>query len=220
MKKILLGTLISVSLFAFGLDIPKKKEYIDLGVEGAQYPIVEENFIIVLKDGVAELQKKLTKEYVKNKLIKEIRRNATAHTKLGICSKNNKSVELNEFIVKENIYNPAGRLYKKKGDKIVVKNKVPLDVCFITANTIQEADAQIEFYDKIVKKISGEQAECIYMVTDINVLQLDKKYYPRLFFPATKGYEESFNVSCYPTLIHLQGDKRYKFEIPLKDIVR
>ena len=211
--------LLSISLsYGYGLDIPEKRTYIDLGKEGSTYPILEKNFIEELKEGASEVQKTLNKKYVKEKIIKSVINQANANTSLGYCEEPHKKVELNEYIVPVNIYNPAGRLYKKKGDKIIINNDKPIDLCFINVKSLKDAKKQIEYFDNIVKKVSGNSAECVYLVSGINVLQLDKIYYPRQFYPAKKNYEKNFNILCYPTYIHLILDKRYRFEIPYKEV--
>jgi len=204
MKKYLTYILVSSFLLA--------DHYIDLGVEGHLYPIVEHSFLEDLNEGVKEFQKTFTPEKVKKEVIKQIRQQATGHTKLPLCQESNKRAEYNYIPILSDIYNPAGRLVKKKGEKVLVNNDIPFDICFISGDNIKEVENQIKFYDKVTKKLSGKQSECIYLVSNRNVLQLDKKYYPRMFYPTGKGYEDSFNVSCYPTMIHLENDKRFIFE--------
>lgn len=217
MKKFLMLILL-ISTMAFAMiNIPKKRTYIDLGTEGHTYKIVEKSFLLVIKNAVAKEQKKLTPKKVKEMVVDQIRKQATGHTQLPLCQKSERSVEENYYILNQNIYNPAGRLFRKKGYKYIVHNKRPLDICFIDGTNKKELFNQIHFYDKVVKKLSGPNAKCIYMIANRNVLQLDKKFYPRMFYPTGRGYEKNFQVSCYPTLVHLQNDKRYKFELPIED---
>jgi len=205
MKKLLLITLIIITY--------TQAKFVDLGKEGATYDISEPNFMTELEDGVMELQKTLTRDKITKKIKKEIMKQSVGHSELPQCSANHNNVEPNYFILKTDIYNPEGRLYKQKGDSLIVENKVGFDICFIDATNKKEALKQIKYYDEVVKTLSGPNAECTYMVKDRTVLELDKEFYPRMFYPTGAGYEEVFNVSCYPTLIHLQDDKRYRFEV-------
>jgi hypothetical protein len=207
MKKILIACLLTSSIFA---------EYIDLGTEGHLYKIKEQDIMIDIKGGVNELQKKFTKEYVSNKIKEEINRQAVGHTDLPFCKKDNNTVEPNYYIIKEDIYNPAGRLIKQKGESVIVNNQIPLDICFIDASNEKEAENQINFYRKTVKQLSGKNATCTFMVAKKNILDLDKKFWPTEFYPTGKGYEQNFGVSCYPTLIHIDKDKRFKFELSME----
>ena len=210
MKNLFILLTLSTAIFA-----SQPKEYIDLGTEGHVYKITEKSFMKDIEEAVAETQKEFDQGKVKKEVIKQIRSQATGHTNLPLCQESRKRAEYNYIPILQDIYNPAGRLIRKKGDKVLVNNDIPFDICFISGNNKEEIDNQIKFYDKITKKLSGKNSECIYMVSNRNVLQLDKKYYPRMFYPTGKGYEETFNVSCYPTLIHLENDKRFIFETPM-----
>ena len=193
---------------------------VDLGSEGHLYPIIEKDFLVVLKEGTKEVQKELTKEVIKKKIFEGLKSKVFASRDLPLCQEDNKYLEDNSYKVPVNLYNPAGRLYKKKGSLIVVENKLPVDICFISGKTDKEIDTQIKFYNSIVPKLSGQGSSCTFMVAEHNILQLDKKYNPKMFYPTNKGYEDTFGVKCFPTLIHLYKKKRYRFELKRDSLIK
>jgi len=198
MQKLILSLLLATQIYA----------YEDLGTEGGLYPIKEHSILIDIASGLEMLKKKYTRKYISTLLKKEIKKRSVAHTKLSQCKKSYKEIEPNFIKIQEDIYNPNGRLYKHKGESVIIENKYPLNFCFIKGNA-KEIKKQIKEYDKIVEKLGGQS--CIYLVSDTDVLDLDKEFAPRAFYPSSEGLEEALGIDCYPALVHLKDKVRFKF---------
>ncbi len=186
---------------------------IDLGKEGHTYSIKEENFYDVLKKDLAPVQKKFTREYIKHKILTELHSKAVGHTNLPFCQKDRKYIVRNTQELKMDIYKPNGEIWKHKGDKFTIYNKIPLDICYIAGNDI-EIENQIKFFNKLSQQLS--HSNCNFIVADRNAFALDKIHKPQIFYPTNKGLEQLYNVKCYPTIIHFQNDKRYVMEINME----
>lgn len=196
---------------AYGLDIPKTKEYIDLGTEGNLYPIVEPNFINQLKTGIKSFEKNITKKTLKQRMLSYVNKKAVGYTMLPFCQKANKRVSLNTYKIPTDIYNPLGRLIQKAGSKVVVNNKIPFALCYLAGNDMQ-IDNEIKFYQTISTKLGLNK--CTFIIAGKNVLELDKRYKSQglEFYPTNSGYEDTFNIKCYPSMVYLKDKQRFNFE--------
>jgi hypothetical protein len=190
------------------IDTPKT--YIDLGVSGNLYDIKEENFISLLKSSINDYQKSITKDEIRKKVLKQMASKVFYKSDLGVCQKEMKKAELNEYIVPMDIRNPTGRLWKKKGDKILVKNPIPFTLCFIKSDSAKNAISQIKAIDILSSKLSPRGCEA-YLVSGVNITKLNKALSPRMFFASSKEYEKLFDLKCYPSLVHFRDDKRFIF---------
>ena len=188
-------------------------EPIDLGKEGHTYKIKEENFYTVLKKDLKPVQEKFTRKYIKQKILTQLHSEAVGHTTLPFCQEDKKFAEYNTQKLKMDIYKPNGEIWKHKGDKFIINNKKPLDICYIAGNNI-EIENQIKFFNNISQQLS--HSNCNFIVADRNAFALDKEHKPQIFYPTHKGLEELYNVKCYPTIIHFQGKKRFKMEMTME----
>jgi hypothetical protein len=205
-----------VFLYIFILSASLSAKYIDLGISGNLYEIKEDNILIEMRKELKDLSKKINNEKLKTYIKEDIYKQSVGHSKLPFCLKDKKTVELNSFKLQEAIINPLGRVIKKKGDSITIKNPIPLDLIFVDGSNLIELKNQIDYFDEMSKTLSGSTVNTDYFVMNRSVIELNKKYQPRMFFPSRESYEKHFKINCYPTWIHLEGDKRYKFEVSIE----
>lgn len=178
--------------------------YTDLGRAGFDYPILEENFLDVIKKGVEELDIEAMKDEVKRQLIVQ----ATGENNLSVCQNENVVKEFDYTILPETIFTPTGKVYKEKGTKITSYLAIPMDICFVDGTNKHILKNQIEFFDKETK------GKCTYMISNANILDIYKEYpnRDRDMYPSKKQYEDRFNVKCNPTRVHLIHNDRIKYE--------
>lgn len=198
MKKIFL--LIMVPFFLFSYD----EVYVDFGKKGHMYDISEKNFLLTIKEELDEIDV----QKIRNDLAGQVAEQATGENNLPACREDSSKTELDYIILKEDIYNPAGRLYQKKGTKVLAGIEKPLDVCFVDGTNMIALSNQIAYFDK---KTEGK---CIYMISNRNVLDVHKKYPDRSlsFFPSRERDEKRFNVGCLPTRVNMIGNNRTLIE--------
>lgn len=200
-------------LIILGLTSLLSAEVVDLGITGSTYPIVEENFMDMIKDAVKEL--KIEKKDIEKKIRKSVIDQSKGTTELPYGKSVKRYSEKNYQIIPQDIYNPLGRLYKKAGEKVLLNTPVPLDICFVDGTNLNILKNQIEYFDKVVKKQSGNGANCVYMVSNRSVLELNKIYYPRTFYPSKKAYEDRFMVKSIPTYVHIYKYKKDFYSFPI-----
>lgn len=178
--------------------------HIDFGVHGELYDIKEKDFFEEVKEGV----KNIDVEEVRASVKKEVMKQAKKKTSLPYCQEDNERTELDYVVLKENIYNPSGRLYKKKGTKVFAPLSEAFDVCFVDGSNDVMLKNQIDYFDKKTDK------KCVYMVSDKNIIDLWKTYPNRAndFYPTGASFEKRFNVSCYPTRVHMINNDRTLYE--------
>ncbi len=186
---------------------------VDLGKTGGTYPIVEENFMDMIEEAVKELN--INKKDIEKKVRKSVIDQSKGTTNLPYGKKVKRYSEKNYQILPQDIYNPLGRLYKKAGDKVLINTPVPLDICFVDGTNLKILKNQIEYFDKVVAKQSGIEGRCVYMVSNRSVLELNKIYYPRVFYPSKKAYEDRFMVKSIPTYVHIYKDKKDFYSFPI-----
>lgn len=205
MKKITYSLFLSASLFGFT----------DFGVHGKLYENKEPDIKKMIEKEVKEYEAKMNPDEIHEIIKKEVKKQSKGKTKLQFCKEDRQNKGPNYQTLEMDITNPVGRVYKKKGEKVLLRSEKPLDVCFIDATYLPEMKNQIAYFDKTVKELSGKEAECIYMVSGHSVLDIHKLYPNKEFYPTRATYEERFDVQCYPTLIHIEDDMKYDYEISI-----
>lgn len=206
MKFLLITLLICVNVFA----------YKDFGTEGHLYEIKEKDIMKEIEKEVKDYQAKMNPDEMKRQIEREINKQAFYSSKLPLCEKDSTEKMPNYQYYQQDIINPAGRVIKKAGDSFIYRSPKQWNVCFINAKNKIEMINQINYYDKLVKEISGGNEECVYMISDRNVLELNKEFEPRSFYPSTEAYEKRFGVKCYPAMIHIEDDMKYNYEMSME----
>ena len=174
--------------------------YEDLGQKGHMYDIVEEDFMVTIKNELKKLDIEALKQEFKQQIIQQ----ATGSSNLPLCRDDNNREEDDYLVLKQDLYTPTGRLYQKKGTKVLAPLQYPLDLCFVDGSNLTVLKNQIDFFDKKTDQ------KCIYLVKDRNILNVHDIYPNRSssFFPVKERDEKRFNVSCYPSMVHLIGNTR------------
>lgn len=203
MKKILTSILLSSSIVFCGQIEPG--EYVDLGVEGHLYDIVEEDFHLKL---LKEVKESGFMDIDHSERIKEeIQSRAIFNSQLGLCSNDKTTEEIDYATVPEDIYNPLGRLIYKKGTKLesTLKTGQEFSVFFIDGRNAENVKNQIKF-------LKSEYKNSFFVVNSKNTLDLQKEYPNEEFFPSSYGQEGRFKINCYPTRLDFVGNKVKKSE--------
>ena len=190
----------------------EKIEIKDFGIDGHMYDIVEENMMKTIKDKTDNF--KITKKQMRKILKNEMEKQAVGTTNLPFGKEKKEYSEKNFQVLQQDVFNPLGRIYKKKGEKVYINSPKPLDICFIDGSNPILLKNQIKYFDKLVTKTNS--IRCIYMVSNKSVLDLNTEYYPRIFYPANKAYEERFMVKSIPTYIHIEKDRKYFYSYPIE----
>ena len=186
---------------------------VDLGKSGHTYDIPEGSMLEFLENGAKELQSTLTKDKLAEIIKSEIKRHSIGYSDLPNIKTVTAYETDNYQIIDKDIRNPAGRLWKKKGEKVLMNTLQPLDLCFVDGKNLTSLLNQIDYLDKVVGQKSS--VECTYMVANRSVLFLNDKLYPRVFYPTNKAYEDRFMVKSLPTYIHIEGAKKLVYEFPI-----
>jgi hypothetical protein len=168
---------------------------IDFGVQGKQFPIIEENGIDFIKRRIKEIDKDaLNKEYMNGLSKLEFSNLVLPTSKID----SNKTVE-DIYLSKWDITDPVTlKVLYAKGEQIPTKMKKGerLEFCFIDGSLKKEITNQI---------ISIFGANCIYFVNKINVFK----------------FENIYNVKAYPIGgQNLNFIKRYKVKVLPTKITR
>jgi len=71
-----------------------------------------------------------------------------------------------------------------------MKTFQPLDLCFVDGTNMEMLLNQIMYFDRVSEKNAG--GDCTYMVSGRSVLELNKRFFPRRFYPARDSYEKRF----------------------------
>lgn len=190
MKKLVLALCLPYFLFA----------YEDLGIKGNLYNITERDFLVMIKEGVEEIDVHAIRDNLKSQVIKQ----ATGQNNLSVCREDNFKKEDDYVILEEDIFTPTGKLFKKKGTKVIAPLQMPLDLCFVSGSNMVTLRNQIDFFDKQTNK------RCVFLISDRNVLDVHKIYPNRSssFFPSKEKDEKRFNVSCLPSRVNLINNDR------------
>lgn len=184
------------SLFA------QQDKYIDFGVNGRTYPILENDFEEQMKKNVKDF--KINQEEIETQVISEIKKAALKTTNLPLCLKDKyMKPEIDYVAVPENVFNPLGRLIYSKGQKL--ESRIPvgksLDLCFVDGRNKIATKNQINELSKIYPK-------CIFLVANENVLYLREQFKDKEIFPTSKPQEDRFGVECYPATIHMESNTK------------
>lgn len=182
----------------------------DFGKQGYTYEIKEKNFLKAVED---ELKHFDTSD-IKITLENEVKKQATGENNLKTCKNTREIKEEDYILLPEDIYTPTGKLYQKKGTKVTayLEEYQAVDLCFVDGTNIKELENQINFFDKETNK------KCVYLVSNINILDVYKKWPDRNrdMFPSKKAFESRFNVECIPTRIKLVYNDRIKNEYSIE----
>jgi len=184
----------------------------DFGIDGHMYDIVEENMMQTIRDKADNFQ--ITKEKMRAILKREMKKQSVGTTELPFGKEKKEYSEKNYQILNQDVVNPLGRVIKKKGDKVLLNTPKSLDICFIDGADPVLLKNQIKYFDKLVTKTNG--LRCVYMVSNKSVLDLNKEYYPRLFYPSKSIYEQRFMIKSIPTYIHIEKDRKYFYSYPIE----
>lgn len=176
----------------------------DLGTTGRTYNIQEENFQEMLNREASEYLKTIDLKAESEKAVKKA---SFYSSSLGFCKKETSLTSLDETELQENIYTPTGRIYKAKGEKIVVPTPKPINLCFVDGTNDIVLENQINYFKKQTEKYGG----CLFLVSNKSVLELYEKYNGLDLFPASETYEKRFGINCYPSFVHLIKENRYNF---------
>ena len=203
--KIIIATLILISSTLFS-------EVVELGIHGHMYDIQEEHFMEEVKRKINDKAKQMNFK----KLAKEsVMKGSIGKTDLPFGQELT-SYEMDNYqILQHDVLNPAGRVFKKKGEKLIINTQRPISICFIDGSNKIMFQNQIDYFDKVTKKKYGEFAECTYMVSNKSVIELREEYFGRKFYPSQKIYEDRFMVKSIPTYIHMEKTKRQVYTFPI-----
>ncbi len=200
MKKYLLLCLVSLNLYSFE----------DFGTYGRTYDIKEENFQDILE---RETKDFFSKYNLKQKVADGVKSASLFKTTRPFCKNSFKKADIDYSIIPEDIYSPAGKLLKRKGDKIVIPTEKPINLCFVDGTNSIALENQIDYFKRITEKTGG----CYFMVANSPVLDLYEKYQDIDIYPSGEAYENRFGVSCYPTVIQLMKEQRYTFTFNIQE---
>ena len=192
--------IILLNSFLFG-------KYIDLGTYGKTYKINEPDFIMEMKTEAKKYFSSINMSKIKEKIKESMERESITNSSLPYSKKLTFHRYLNIYTLKQNIYNPLGRVVYSKGTKITINNPVTMYTCFIAGN-IPELKNEVVFFDKLVNGLSPN-ARCLYFVSGTSVLKLGKIISSHIFYPTQKIYETRLKIKSYPTLSILR--KQYIF---------
>jgi len=186
---------------------------VDFGVSGHEYRIPEENLMRTIESEVEAFQKKLSKDKLQGIIKEEIKTQSIGYSNLPTVTRVSAYEVDNYQIIDQDIKNPAGRIWKRKGEKVLMNTIQPLDLCFVDGSNMLTLLNQIEYFDAVAKQKSN--SECTYMISGRSVLFLNNKLAPRVFYPAKKAYEDRFLVKSLPTYIHIEGTKKLVYSFPI-----
>ena len=182
-------------------------KYVDLGTYGKTYKINEPDFIMEMKTESKKFLNSISISKIKEKIKESVEEQSITNSSLPYSKGLTFHRYLNIYTLKQNIYNPLGRLIYKKGAKLTINNPVTMYTCFIAGN-IPELKNEVVFFDKLVNGLSPN-ARCLYFVSGISVLKLGKIIDTHTFYPTQKIYESRLKIKSYPTLSILK--KQYIF---------
>ncbi|HIP33980.1 MAG TPA: hypothetical protein EYG89_04520 [Bacteroidia bacterium] len=184
----------------------------DYGIQGKLYKIKEISLNKEIKDAVKDF--KLSKKDIQDKVVSEVKKQAYGKSKLPYVDKVSIKESENYQILQQDIINPLGRIYKRKGEKVLMKTFQPLDLCFVDGTNMEMLLNQIMYFDRVSEKNAG--GDCTYMVSGRSVLELNKRFFPRRFYPARDSYEKRFFITSIPTYVHIENDRRKVYSFPIQ----
>jgi len=214
MKKIFLILIFSLSLFGKDLGTfksndsfrseAKPSKYMDFGINGKLYKITEPDMYNVLVSAAKEWAEQYDQKKMEKIVRSEVDKRATFNNPNGnLCKKTfNEDWEDDYFTFKMDYYNPMGRLIYKKGDRMLAPS-VPVEkhICLIDATIMPEAINQIKFFQE------QTNGNCIYLVSNRNVMELWDKFPTYEIYPSSQGFLDRFNVKCVPAKIDMYKSK-------------
>ena len=195
-----LTILLALNLYAaegIKVSVTPSKTYIDLGIVGKTYDITEpdlyENMmkeIAAYKPDKEEMTKTLT-DGINNMAIYKPSVEFCETTEIG-------DWKTNYFKLPEAIVNPLGRVVYEKG-KQFISPSVPneTNICFVDGTFMLEAKNQINFMKKRYNK-------CIYLVSNMDVRELQKVYPNIDIFPGNDAIFSRFNIKCTTGVVSLK----------------
>ena len=182
----------------------KPAPFLDFGISGKVYPIEEPDMYDILLNAARDYAKDFNKTEVEDIITSEVDKRATFNDPSGSLCRNNSVRDWQDdyFEFKMDYYNPMGRLIYKKGDKMIAPS-IPIEkhVCLIDATFMVEAINQINFFQK------ETNGNCVYLVSNRNVMELWKKFPTYDIYPNAEGFKKRFNVNCIPAKIDMLKTK-------------
>jgi hypothetical protein len=181
------------SLFCYG-------DVVDFGIQGKQYPIIEENGIDFIKRRTQEIDKR----GLELKLEEEVKKLATSRVKLPISKADTNTTVDDIYLAKWDIRDPITQeIIYAKGTRIptTMQKGAQMELCFIDGG----------LNSKIVNKIITDfGTKCTYFVNNIDVFEFQKKYgvdaYP--MGGQNMAYINRYKVKVLPTKITRFLDKK------------
>jgi len=198
----LIFSILSSNLYAYNEEA-KPGKYKDFGIEAETYPILEEDFIKILKKEAKKL--KISKKKTRETLEKAVTKAAFFESKTKLCQKKEEGVwEKDYYTLKTDLYNPMGRIWRKAGTQLLAP-KFPAGIvkrfCFISGKNIIAATNQISYFKK-------EVGDCLYLVNNMDVRKLIKKFPAEKIYPNMNAIKERFDLKCVPSMITFKEDER------------
>jgi len=192
-----------ILLVVFCSTIEAKKNTIDFGIQGALYDIEEKNIYDTLKDSV---KKYLSEHNITKEIQNSVEKKLIYRSEKKQCSQD--TFEKIPFLskYKTDIFNPLGRLVYKKNDTLVNNASFPYDILFVDGNNTSYKKTVSDFVLK-TKGLSPIKYTVFVANRNIRNADFDEIY------PSSDDSEAFFHVRCYPTVIHVEGNYIYKYEI-------
>lgn len=215
LKKIALVIMLGSSLFAANNTFLNKGKdsfrseakpgpYMDFGIQGKLYKIIEPDMYEVIISAAKEWSDNLDKKKLEEIVKSEVDKRATFIDKETLMCKETYSTKWKDdyFTYKMDYYNPMGRLIYKKGDKRLTPS-LPEEkhLCVIDATLMVEAINQINFFQK------ETNGNCVYVVSNRNVMELWDKFPSYEIYPSTAELNNRFDIKCLPVKIDMFGTK-------------
>ena len=202
-------------------DATSPAPYLDLGVQGRVYDIVETDFLEDMKSEVAKYKKVLKKEQVNADIERQVEAAANRPTQLPFCKKDEDLGAVQDsFVSPVDIRNPLGRVVVKKGEVVntTMPSGVKLEICYI--NYANEAAGENQLNSMVIS-----HPRCLFLVANKDVRDLRKKYPNYEIYPTSTYQEQRFMLNCYPSILTMENNTLHivnynydDFKTDLKDI--
>lgn len=173
---------------------------VDFGVQGKQYPIIEENGIDFIKRRTKEIDKKK----LETELEEKIRKLAVSKVQMPDSKADTNTTEDDIYLAKWDIRDPvAGEIAYTKGARLPTKMQKSerLELCFVDGHLKKAV------VDKIIADFGKK---CTYFVNNKNIFDFQKEYGVRAYPMGGQNLEyiERYGVKVLPTKITRFLDKK------------
>lgn len=182
-----------IAVFISNLLYGGQSEFIDFGIKGQLYEIVEENG----NDLIARALKEVDTNRIVNELKDETEASFVSKISLPDSTKTNESSKMDYVPARWDVVEINGNVIAKKGDLIpsFLPNGVKLELCFINGNESNKVNEYI---------INDFGRDCIYMVNNVDSRKFAEKYSLKEVYPISEqstDYLERFSIKSFPTKI-------------------